>query len=413
MIDRRRTSFDTSALADMRITILRMALRAIIALEAFTIIIAGLFLVKQSMHFDIIQAILGILPALKLTMAGNVLFIYPAKHYKMLLATDRAERANVCKKVLTSYLFILSLLIAATQQWLILLFEIPGTTVFIGSFVIISVPFLILVQDKRLIKQTSILEISLAFIDFCVYITLQPLGAQFSILLLWLSQIILCGLIILATHTVKYFMIKILQCYEVKNNSAETYRNVAETDALTTLSNRRALDLDTAIITHLGSKKICVAMFDIDKFKRFNDNYGHQVGDYVLSSVGKLARTIGDTDLCEAYRYGGEEILMIFLDRQPTEVVRQIQLFRSAVANIKIPGAEDTHITISAGLISSELPDLTQLGLTEEKLLDAGSAIMLNLIHKADDNLYIAKNTGRDKLVTGYATLTAKQRKAR
>lgn len=413
MIDRRRTNFDTSVLADMRVTLLRIALRAIIALEIVSIIAAGIFSVKQAMYFNTTQVILGILPILKLTMAGNVLFIYSKRHYKMILNTDRATRVDICRKVLTSYLFVLSLLIASTQQWIALILNISEKAIFTGSFVVLSVPFLILVEDCKLIRRTSFIEILLAFVDFCVYIIVQPVGTQFEILLTWISQILLCLIIIAATHMMKYFMLKIIRCYEVKLNSTESYRNVAETDALTSLSNRRALDLDTAIISQLGSKKICVAMFDIDKFKRFNDNYGHQVGDYVLSSVGKLARTIGDTDLCEAYRYGGEEILMIFLDRPTNEVIRQIQLFRSAVANIKIPSAEDTHITISAGLVSSELPDLTALKLPEEKLLDAGSAIILNLIHKADDNLYIAKNTGRNKLITGYATLTAGPRKAR
>lgn len=168
----------------------------------------------------------------------------------------------------------------------------------------------------------------------------------------------------------------------------QTLRHQSICDPLTGLYNRRYLaevfkrELPRAIRknTHLG-----VIMIDIDHFKRFNDNFGHDAGDVVLKKLAELLQHHArEHDF--ACRLGGEEFVLLLRDVSMHDIQQRAEQLRKAVSclELKYAGKELGVITISLGIASS--PEHGQ------KLED--------LINAADNALYKAKETGRDRVVT-------------
>lgn len=94
----------------------------------------------------------------------------------------------------------------------------------------------------------------------------------------------------------------------------ERLDRLSTTDALTDVRNRTGLRLD---FNHLFSDSLCVMMFDIDDFKKYNDHYGHDVGDQILKNFAySLSAAFGRSHV---YRYGGDEFLVIFAMTDQTE----------------------------------------------------------------------------------------------
>ncbi|MBN1374072.1 GGDEF domain-containing protein [Candidatus Dojkabacteria bacterium] len=160
------------------------------------------------------------------------------------------------------------------------------------------------------------------------------------------------------------------------------YRNVIEKlnrDALTGLYNRGHFDKDIETLV-LDAQKykthISCLMIDIDFFKKYNDSYGHQAGDKLLTTVAKhISGNIRPMD--RAYRYGGEEFVVLLPDTEnipAANVARRISGIISAL---------DLNITVSIGV--STLPS------------DAANAV--ELVKIADIRLYRAKELGRNRVV--------------
>ncbi len=130
-----------------------------------------------------------------------------------------------------------------------------------------------------------------------------------------------------------------------------------------------------------GFKNISVIFFDIDHFKNINDTYGHDVGDIVLKKVTetiqKNLRT-GDT----LARWGGEELVVSLLGADEKDAFSKAEEIRKKVENIVFPNRSDLKVTISSGVAS--------LG---------KNMFLLELIKRADQALYTAKNSGRNKVV--------------
>lgn len=177
--------------------------------------------------------------------------------------------------------------------------------------------------------------------------------------------------------------------------SMETVRTESLTDKLTGLPNRRAFDesLRHAQDDAVDAKKpMCLLIGDIDKFKAFNDTYGHQTGDQVLKLVAHcLSQTVKGKDT--AARYGGEEFAVILPGTQLSQAMVVAEQIRMMVESKKVvkrsTGESLGTITLSLG--AAELKpgeDLTQL------------------IERADTCLYAAKNAGRNR-VMGEAELAA------
>lgn len=174
---------------------------------------------------------------------------------------------------------------------------------------------------------------------------------------------------------------------EEMRRDLEHVRREAMTDGLTGLANRKAFDNEFDRIfqdaTRLKSS-FTLLMLDIDHFKSFNDNFGHQVGDQVLRLV---ARTLKDSIKGKdfAARYGGEEFSIILPDTDLEGAIIVGNALRKAVASKDVinrtTGKVLGRITMSVGVAQFDR-DKTQ----EE------------LIERADSALYIAKHNGRNQV---------------
>jgi diguanylate cyclase (GGDEF)-like protein len=174
----------------------------------------------------------------------------------------------------------------------------------------------------------------------------------------------------------------VTQLEQIKTLEVEL-REQAMRDVLTGLFNRRYLE-DTLYWEFSRAQReqypISLVMFDIDQFKKFNDTYGHEVGDLVLKAIsGQMREKSRASDI--VCRYGGEELLLVLLNTSLEKAVVCAEKHRQMVDNLHIPyGGFDLHVTVSAGAAS-----FPQHGLTVK-----------DVIREADKALYGAKSAGRN-----------------
>ena len=160
-------------------------------------------------------------------------------------------------------------------------------------------------------------------------------------------------------------------------------KDMANKDFMTGAYNRRFFfDSGQAIYGKAKREKkdICVAMFDIDKFKNINDTYGHDVGDVAICEVANiLNENLRDSDLMA--RFGGEEFCVLLENISLEEVERLFEKIRAVFENniIKINGLE-IKFTTSIGICYGMEDDLEEM------------------IKKSDDGLYYCKNNGRNQI---------------
>jgi len=161
-------------------------------------------------------------------------------------------------------------------------------------------------------------------------------------------------------------------------------------DPLTSLFNRRYLDETLPREIHRALREeesLAVVMIDLDHFKRFNDQWGHEAGDIVLLGVAEaLLDGLRASDI--ACRYGGEELLVVMPGADADEAVRRITAIAAQARSVgaRVMGREIDAITFSAGVAT-----VPEHGDSAEVLVRA-----------ADRALYMAKETGRDRIVVAH-----------
>lgn len=160
-------------------------------------------------------------------------------------------------------------------------------------------------------------------------------------------------------------------------------------DGLTQISNRR--DFEGRIIAFLRKSKaeglsIAIFMFDIDNFKKFNDTYGHLDGDKILKTVALIIQQRMDEEGGISARFGGEEFVAACIGLDEEGAVALGNRIREEIfaLGIKNEGADTKRLSISAGIAFGE-------GLSE-----MNKSLMMRL---ADDSLYEAKRSGKNKVV--------------
>lgn len=169
---------------------------------------------------------------------------------------------------------------------------------------------------------------------------------------------------------------------------------IAQTDSLTEILNRRGFfkELDQNWAEYVTKNKVIAAcMFDIDYFKRFNDRFGHLVGDKCLHAVSQvLKEALEGEDGSVLCRYGGEEFLTIYRGASVEEVEEAANRARLAVGEMRIAHEQDSWlgVTISGGLSYGH-----------------GDVSCDELIRLADDALYEAKERGRNRICVSEQTL--------
>ena len=160
---------------------------------------------------------------------------------------------------------------------------------------------------------------------------------------------------------------------------AGVVKEISEIDGLTLVRNRRVLDRELAAWCSRG-EPFAVVLFDLDHFKKVNDEYGHAVGDEVLKGfAGLLVDETRGQDVVA--RYGGEEFCVLLRGCSLSDGTVRAEAVRRAVAAREWPGPG--RMTVSAGVAA--FPDD---GRTPAELLSA-----------ADSRLYRAKREGRDRVV--------------
>ena len=171
------------------------------------------------------------------------------------------------------------------------------------------------------------------------------------------------------------------------NRDLEDAREDAMTDGLTGIGNRKFLDIrlrDEVMVAMGSGEPLCVILSDIDHFKKFNDTYGHTIGDEVLklaASVMKDSVKGQDTPT----RYGGEEFCIVLPRTLLTNAVKLADNLRATLAkrglSNKKTGESYGRITLSLGVA----------------MYRPGESID-NLVKRADEALYRAKDNGRNRV---------------
>lgn len=167
--------------------------------------------------------------------------------------------------------------------------------------------------------------------------------------------------------------------------------SMAYIDQLTKLPGRRALDEEMLKL----AGNYAIAMIDIDHFKHFNDKYGHDAGDQVLSMVASRIRHVGVGG--KAFRYGGEEFTVVFAGKSAKETLEVLDELRASIAEStfklrnkdrrsgekkKKQAGKNVSVTISIGVANK----------TER------SPTPHDVVISADKALYRAKNQGRNRV---------------
>ena len=190
-----------------------------------------------------------------------------------------------------------------------------------------------------------------------------------------------------AHHRFEASMSNIMAEMETMRKEMEQIKQESLTDALTGISNRKAFDAALQHATDTAQEQgtaFCLLLADIDHFKKFNDTYGHLVGDKVLRFVSvTLKRCLKGKDMVA--RYGGEEFGVILPDTALTGAETVAEQIRSAVSSgiLKDKRSDQDYgrITISVGVAQHQPNELPN-----------------DLIIRADRALYLAKNRGRNRV---------------
>ncbi len=169
---------------------------------------------------------------------------------------------------------------------------------------------------------------------------------------------------------------------KLRLNNQELHKE-ADTDPLTGLANRRAmLDMIKFYREVSPDMPFCAAIGDIDFFKKVNDTYGHNCGDYTLQELAKLFRERSETKY-EICRWGGEEFCFFLPNKNIDEAWNEMFELSEAVRKMKLSfEGNDFSITITIGIEENDFHS------SIETILD-----------KADKKLYMGKVAGRNRVV--------------
>jgi diguanylate cyclase (GGDEF)-like protein len=188
---------------------------------------------------------------------------------------------------------------------------------------------------------------------------------------------VLTALLVFALAALSYYRAHQARMESARLASQAEY--LANTDALTGLSNRRPVVEVLESVSAPGKAGYAVAIADLDRFKILNDTYGHQCGDAVLAHLaGMLKSRLRTTDTVG--RWGGEEFIVILPNTTLEHAVRLMERLRASVETQSIPCGDHNHaVTVSIGVADG---------------VDDG--LSHHVVKRADDALYDAKKEGRN-----------------
>lgn len=190
-------------------------------------------------------------------------------------------------------------------------------------------------------------------------------------------------------------MIVVLRDITARKAHEDELAELALTDALTGIANRRAFEQAFARGWRdaVGARgALSLLLVDIDHFKRFNDRFGHQVGDDCLRAVAAALRGAADRPDSTVARFGGEEFAVILPGADADQALAAAEAARAAIVALAVPhpggATADCVVTASIGAATA----LARSG--------AGAAMPGELLQAADTALYRAKDNGRNRVET-------------
>ena len=265
------------------------------------------------------------------------------------------------------------------------LFGVNSSSLAAAILMIILIIGFVLIHSffKKLKPEATLYERGLVMIVFTnlafsivISFLLQDVDLLLSLIPLYWILLLLGGIItIFFTEYIRKTQLLLLK-----------YEQESTMDFLTGLNNVRQFDTIWNSLLHSAAAKsenLSLLIIDIDHFKSVNDTYGHSVGDQVLKELGKVL-----TDTCRSFdvisRNGGEEFSVILRDCSHRQATTLAERIRKAVSAHQFPisSTETIHVTVSIGVAT--YPDQTSEG--------------HQLFGIADDYLYKAKRTGRNKV---------------
>ena len=198
----------------------------------------------------------------------------------------------------------------------------------------------------------------------------------------------------MATDFVEHMAFVVSMCLE-NNLNFEILKKTSLIDTLTGVNNRRFLEQrlgEEIDRSQRSSEPLSCFFLDIDFFKSVNDNYGHQAGDEVLTVVANTIRDqLRNNDVLA--RYGGEEFVALLSNINEPVATDIAERIRGKIKELTIhTGKNIAQVTISIG-VATYVPG-TNFSHNTKK-------IAASLIHCADDALYQAKHSGRDRVISG------------
>ncbi|KFE57253.1 DeoR faimly transcriptional regulator [Pseudomonas syringae] len=215
---------------------------------------------------------------------------------------------------------------------------------------------------------------------------------QFSalfVMLLWLS--LFAGYVYAQRQRLRQRRYALQAHQETLRGMMVQLEELAATDELTNLYNRRYFLRMAARELNLLEGETChgLALIDLDHFKRINDNYGHAAGDQVLQAFAQRAENcLRDTDVLA--RYGGEEFVLLIPLCTERKLIECCERVRESYAQVKLDVLPDVSLSLSIGMT----------------LLERGDNLD-EALQRADQALYLAKRTGRNRCVAGWENVDA------
>lgn len=212
-----------------------------------------------------------------------------------------------------------------------------------------------------------------------------PTASGLEVLLAWLYFSLILARCLLVSVAANETRARLADSRRQLADTLQQVQRLASRDELTRALNRRsliaALDSERSRAERSGAP-FCIAMIDLDHFKKVNDTYGHAAGDAVLRTFSATVHEcMRSTDVFG--RYGGEEFLLVLVGSADGEAVEAVERIRLAVTALDWrPIVPDAPVTMSAGVAGFRKGESVE-----------------QLLHRADQALYQAKHAGRNRTI--------------